>query len=447
MRVLVPFVVSAAVIGLLTAVISTPMHTLDLRPEDRQELAIVYAGGGGDVVGCGALSAFDTSTGEVVYRGPEYLGHSQVAANSTLTQIIASWSQGDRSTAYLLDASSPITSAWTVRTIKSKKGTDRVATKAGVAIMPDDDRFILGEEVGGNLGIGQYRLSDIGPDEEKHFGPRQGFWRTKPDSSAWIISAPRGRNDFVNTDEEDAIVITEEGEVYILDTEIMATRSASIDIEPRVIDRTDARWSHRGQSIFAALAQGRRYLVTNRWSVPELNSVDLNDHKAYTIGLSADLGKIGGVAFNWGWHNPGMLAVHAGDQIAVYDYQPPNHAVEVGRIEIPAPMDAFGEVEWPGYIAWSTDGTKLIATTEHEGSEFVVLDVDACGRSLSTRVFVTVCKTDAGGGHGIVTLNGHVQPPLGFAQPCPTPYWDPSLDPEFSIPAIKLYMPSVLIPD
>ncbi len=439
--ILILIVASAVALGLsLTAEANRTATELI---EDRTNLAFVFTSGAGDF-GCGGLSAFDTTTGEVIYRGPHHLGHSQVATNSSLTQIVASWSQGGKGTAYWLDASSSDVSEWFVRTLKSPFGTDKVATKAGVAIMPDDDRLIFGEKVGTNTGIGRYQLSEDPGADEEFFGPRHGFWRTDPDSPSWIISAPRGRNDFVETDEHDAFVVTEDAEVYILDTEIMAPRSASIDIQPIVIDKEGgSRWVLRGLSIHAALAQNRRHLVTNRWEKPELNSVDLTDHKAYTIPLAADLGTIGGLAFNWGWNNPGLLAVHAGDKIAVYDYQPPDYAEELGRVSIPPPTDSYNEKEWPGYIAWSTDGTRLVAGTKHEGNEFVVLSVESCGRSISTSLFVSTCESEQAIGYGIVTLNGRAPAPSDLNQPCPTPYWDAALDPFFALPTVRLFLPAV----
>lgn len=159
----------------------------------------------------------------------------------------------------------------------------------------------------------------------------------------------------------------------------------------------------------AALSPDGRYLIRNRWNTGELSVGDLVRRTAWTLATPSQMN--GGIAFNRGWINPGLLAVHTGPKIYIYEFQPPERLVELGTLEVQAPWAAPGGSGPVPSIAWSTSGSRLIAATDEGSAEFIVVDVTDGGRTLSKEMLWTACPIERNNyPNSIVTGNGLILP-------------------------------------
>jgi hypothetical protein len=158
-------------------------------------------------------------------------------------------------------------------------------------------------------------------------------------------------------------------------------------------------------------------LVTNTWAGPELNVVDLS-RRTVRLVEATGLEKTGGVAFNHGKHNAGLLAVHGVDQVAIFRWPPD----EDGRLEWLAAERVepvvFGPIwnlgrgggnfrsELVGSLAWSTSGEFLVAAVSSTGPvEFRVWRVADGGRSMTEHAEIEVCLTNDNRPNDILTGN------------------------------------------
>lgn len=381
-----------------------------------EDLVFVHEGySAGDIPGCGATSAFNLETGEVLYRGEPAPGHGQLAMSPQLNMVAAGWSQGGAGTIYMLEFGGRDIGAWRQYILDPPDGVTRSQTKAGIMFTYDGNDLLFGELVGTTGGVAAHSLSEI---VDERLGPNRGFFRITNAESSVLIPDP---------DEPIAHAVTDDGQLYVLDTSIVAARRSAILLPPIAIDESDERLRHRGHHVHASLAPNQRHIVVNRWNTSSLSNADLKYGSAEPIPLPEELSTTGGVAFNWGWENPGLLATHNGDSVSVFDYDPyTSRVTERARIPIESPRDAYDEMNWPGFVAWSTSGSHIIAGTSEGSSEFVTLRVNSCGDEIVKESLITVCPpAETNLPKGIVTANGLAFPPDATSGSCPTPWWLP----------------------
>lgn len=416
-------------IGTLLALASLPdygaSHTAQRDTSGIEDLVFVYEGySAGDIPGCGAISAFNLETGEVLYRGEPAPGHGQLAMSPQLNMVAAQWSQGGAGTIYMLELGGREIESWRQYILDPPDGVTRGLTKGGIMFTNDGNDLLFGESVRTTSGVAAHALSEI---VDERLGPNRGFFRITNASSSVLIPDP---------DESISYAVTDDSQLYVLDTDIVAARRSAIFLPPIVRDESDVRGGRRGHHVHASLALDQRHVVVNRWNTPSLSNADLKVGTAKPMPLPEDLGTTGGVAFNWGWENPGLLATHNGNSVSVFDYDPfASLVTERARIAIESPRDAYDEMDWPGFIAWSTSGSHIIAGTSEDSSEFVTLRVNSCGDEIVKESLIAVCPpAESNSPKGIVTANGLVLTPDAYSGSCPTPWWLPEPLPTDTLP-------------
>lgn len=314
---------------------------------DRSSFVFVYEGySAGDVAGCGGVSVFHDRTGEIVFQGPPAPGHGALTTDRDMTQVVAEWSQGGAGTLYRLQIDELNDPPWHAEILEPSDGFSKALPKGGIGISADGTTIISGESWKAGKGVATHRIDAI---SDSRLGPRIGEFRITNDSPAAIATHPT---------QPIAYLLTERAFLYTLDLDITAARESAVALPAFNIDEADPRRTLRGEQYFLTLAPDLRHLVTNRWQTPSLTSIDLKYGDVEVMDITSELTTTGGVAFNWGWDNLGLLAAHHGKYISVHEYDPFVPSVrELGRVEIESPLDAFQERDQPGYVAWSTDGS------------------------------------------------------------------------------------------
>ena len=265
--------------------------------------------------------------------------------------------------------------------------------------------------------------------------------------------------------------------VIMTDGGMIESRDASnwIEIDPPIPFPTavapDNHYYGRGRplpALHATMNGNERLVVTNRLNAGNIAIIDLESRTAQTATLAPDIPFTGGVAFNNGWVNRNLLAVHADSFIAVYElsavpagdplFEParPYVAREVARLSIGRPFDA----EWwrsralteapmgPSYsIAWSTSGQYIIAASSEEvgGGDFAVIEVLDNGHRLEQRRMLAASTTSNSFPGDIWTANGRIGP-SATPTSSPTPTRTSSLTPTATDTPTPTPVPATLTP-
>lgn len=406
-----------------------------------------------DQPGCGAISAFDLRTGEVVYRGPSWAGHGDLAASQDLSTVLATWSKGGLQTMYRLDAAAESPADWRADRLRSDDQQD-ISGSGTIAILPDGDQFVIGMSAplsSGGSGAGLYRLSDLVPGQPGTLGAQNGYYAMRAEAPRVILPGTE-RNIVHILSHESRLPATLTDTVkslaanlHTVDTRTMAAPIAPIRL-PDIVVNDPPGAGLREAGIHATVQHGNigyatmlpdgdprhggpggSFVAVSRWGVPELAIASVRTGQVRITRLADDLPVVSGIAANRGWENPGLVAVHAGDRIAVYQVDPYSPtAIELARVPITPPVGPIrGEPKiMGGQISWSADGRRIVATANEGLSEFVVLDVAECGRRLRPAYYVTACAAEGyNGGRSLLTAAGQPGSRPVEPQACPTPHW------------------------
>jgi hypothetical protein len=237
---------------------------------------------------------------------------------------------------------------------------------------------------------------------------------------------------------------------HTLDRLSLASHEASVTLPSLVVDEPPGaglreagihNWAQNGRLAYATLlgpgpswrGPSQLYAVVNRWLRPELIFLDLRAKsgdraRPVTATLPSDFHIVGAIAASRGPQNLGLLAVHGGDKIAVFEVEEPREGRvrELARIEITPVVSPIRDDRRmiSGPIAWSADGSYLIAAGNEGDAEVLILSVEDCGGRIELRHVVTACPyADYNGLAGIVTANGTSLAPRSVPSACPRPRW------------------------
>ncbi len=419
---------------------------------------VVTGGAGGDLPGCGALSAIDVASGEVLYRSPRLAGRSEIAASEDFGHFVTGRGAGGDGRLSLFDARFPNASDWTISTLWSPAGPHRIQDSAPLVL---GDDLYLGVEAGPRDGVGLARIrisEQLGTPDLKDINPVRGFFSTRDQSVTQILASPDGRRNHVlsagyrTAVEPSDVVESHPMSLHTLDSEILAARGAPVVLPPLVVNEPPGAglrevgihdWRQNGRLAWATMLPGGgkpygpegRYIVVNRWLRPELIIADMHlSTTPLTVTLPADFAFAGAVAANHGWKNPGLIAVHGGDKIAVFELDPRYGEIkERSRLPITPIRSSISDDRrmMSGPIAWNADGSQLIAAGNEGDSDVLIIDVEACGDRMTLRHAVSACRFEGQetGVTGILTANGRSDPPDSEPIPCPTPEWWPPIEP------------------
>ena len=363
--------------------------------------------------GCGAISVLDTSNpNTVVFRGISKPSLWRLAASDDLAVVIASAGAGNKSYMYRL-RQDLATGGWRADTVKNL--ANFFVTAGGVAIVDDGRALVasVGTYVRHEPGIARIRM----PANDNAIVTLDDIDASDPlghDVTMQILRSPDG---------EELISVTDKGKVF---THHLSDLSRSrVPLAVPTVSFDPARPPASGSEyVRATLSPGGRYLILAQGEAPSLVVVDRTAQRVSTIDVSNWLTMTGGVAFNAGWQNRGLLAVHGGGRVMVFNFVPDNDLEALASISIdgpPWPVDRSRAGSGP--VAWSGDGSRLIAGVSSDADDFAIFNVSECGRHIELDRQIAVCPSHRNFPADIVTANGHIPTPEGFVSQCPTPSW------------------------
>jgi len=183
------------------------------------------------------------------------------------------------------------------------------------------------------------------------------------------------------------------------------------------------------EAFHATTTSDGQLIAVSRMFAADIAIVEMHSGISATIGVGPQAAFIGGVAFNNGWRNRGLLAAHAVDRIIILQRLDDGRFVPIGALPIRPPQfrpsDLARTDHGPQFsIAWSTDGSHLIFATQDGLAEFGVAEVLDDGRRLEYRRSLTACPLGLNLPNDIWTANGLITPTA-----TPTPDLPPSATP------------------
>lgn len=296
-------------------------------------------------------------------------------------------------------------------------------TFGSVAFLPGGSQFLLGQsrpEV--NLGLFSLDDVDAGANEVQLPGAVK-YGRSRAGYPAEIL---------ISRDGTVAHLVGRYGRVTTHETTSLEQVAPPITHRPFVLDPDLMQAMARSgvtttpQVVFADLSPDERYLVTNRWYAPEINVLDLQERRSWTLAAGAGITMTGGVAFDHGPNHPGLLAVNVLHSVVVYRFHPDGPLEELVRQPI-HPVNHFADfartkrVEVPGNVAWSASGDALIVPIDHGPNDFAILEVARCGAQITRLHEIAVCDDTANLGRAIWTANKRQPLSANPGTRCPTP--------------------------
>jgi hypothetical protein len=410
--------------------------------------------------GCDAISIIDIRTGEAVMRGPIQISPGRMAATTDFSTVLATvasappWPLDPLKGPFLyrIVSEDPDLASWRVDTPIIG---DNFASYGDVAILPDNDRFLV-STVGTvprrdgppyptpwprPYRVQKYRLSDI--------SPREGGWQVGPSNGSTIVQGVAA-NIVLDSSGKRAQLLLDNDTLVTLDVERMSLEDDPIRLPPLSL-QDGYKPEHLGSMMHAVMTSDSRYLLTNRWWPPEISVVDLERRSVVSVEPAGKMPVIGGLSLNRAWNNAGLLAVHGGDRIVVLEFVPPASFDFVASADLPE--DVIRPIPPPfirspvADIEWSADGSQLIVSGARQfdlGTEdFIIYDVNAPARRISYSRSIVACPdlTFTNGPNGILTANGFITPTAtNSSTPMPsltaTPTISPSPTPTFSPPSV-----------
>lgn len=411
-------VVLASVLGslfLLQAVLARPPRPVlqPSAPPALGDLILVTEDFAADVEGCDAVSVFDANTGDALHRGETRVSPGRLAAAADLSLVVATQNNTelleDESWQAFLYVLQLDPSDYRTGSTAALLGGD-FATFGGIAMLPDgrtilvatsnkerDDQWLVNHRP---FQVRKYRVpanirdrGSIGPALERF---------TVDGVAVEILISPDGSR---------AHVLTGSSTIYTLEVATLTQAAIQFPVAPIEGLRTDFHVQPLNY-MHATLSGDGRYMVTNRGRSPSLGVADLYERRAWTVAQAPDVEFSGGVAFNRGALNFGLLAVHALDKVILYRFGPDGPLIELGRTDLDPPYVADRMNTAPvAAIAWNGRGNRVIAATNDGLSEFAVFDVLDEGATLSRRASLLACDEGNNLPNDILTANGSLPTP------------------------------------
>jgi len=195
----------------------------------------------------------------------------------------------------------------------------------------------------------------------------------------------------------------------------------------------------------ATLSVDERLLVVNNWELGSITGVDLEARRSWQVPipgftpartvLALDQHAVGGVAINRAYGpNQGLLAIHGIDRVGIYALTDDGRQLESRAMVTVTPQFVFRDRraigQWGGgtgpvgSIAWTGDGTHIVAAGAAEGpEEFRSWRVEGQGSILTARQGYETCSDRQNNlANDIFTPNGLLPTPTdeGTGERTPT---------------------------
>ena len=296
---------------------------------------VVTSGAGGNLPGCGAISAIDVATGAVRVLSPKLGSRRDLSAAADLSAFASGGGSGSK-TLHLMDARDGDVARWASRRLESRNGPRQLVGSA-TAIMDGALWFSAGSTADG-LGIGRVPLPWLSAHADRpEVNPFDAFFSTRNELPVDILPDPNGRTVYVlsQTVREAAtaaeVVHEHRLRLHILDRRSLTARVAAIELPSVVVDEPPGAgrrevgvhsWLQNGRIAYATLLRPSRdargpqplWAVVNRWRARELTFANVrtmvgDGARTVTATLPADYAFAGALAASHGPYNLGLVAV------------------------------------------------------------------------------------------------------------------------------------------
>ncbi len=263
---------------------------------------------------CGGLSVVDIDEGSVVYRSPRGYTVFDLSLSADLRQAIGSPGFGNGTYYSRWVREDETWTRWTVQAMGIRRPFDGSSTFTGLSIV-DDDEMVLGL---GRLRrrVGRFSIPTGTTDVELGPGLRIG--------NAHSLTPGRV---FVTRDSSVAHLLGPYGVLSTVELGSLEEFVPPVRFDPTLPDeRLEMALAVHGftttrQIAFGDISPDERYIVANRWAAPQLAVIDLQKRRAHTVDLGEGITMTGGIAFNHGYENPGLLAVNVLHSVIVYEFR------------------------------------------------------------------------------------------------------------------------------
>lgn len=382
-----------------------------------EDLVVVTEDKADPIDGCDAVSIFDVRTGQPLFKGKTVVSPSRLASDNDLSSVVAINSnagtdftrvpEGAHIGPFIYRAQRQKDQAdWTTNNPISGRNFTFVG---GIAVTLDNQSVLISESesvstykydpnfyesMSGPYSMARYSLSVLNGGNLIELG-RASFGNTAP-------------AEIIPTTDAHAHVVLTNGEIATLDTNTLFESASRIKTNNQIIDGKELTLSHPS-IVHASITADERYIVTNRWGAGEVNIADLDQRTSTTYQLD-DVEMAGGVAFNHARLNSDLLAVHTRNSIVVYRFEN-NNLYEIGRVatDFNDDLDWWFETNLYSHhnldskiiekargprlsIAWSTDGSYLIAANMKDEAEFMTYKVEDNGRIIKPMNPLVACE-------------------------------------------------------
>jgi Mg-chelatase subunit ChlD len=351
-----------------------------------------------------------------MYRGETHISPGRLSAAGDLSLVLATMSNGavqSRDAAnqvlpflYFARQSQAAREGWASGVVTGAG----FATFGGIAVLPGGREFLVATARQRDARMGMTTFKSWPPYYVKRFEMPAG------DSEELRVSWPSGELQLaalpvailLDPDGRRAHVLTDDATVHSIDYGNMQIAGSPIRLQPYLGMRNPIHDSQI-DLMHAALSPDARHFVTNRAYSAQLNVADLEARVSWSLDTSPDVARIGGVAINRAAENHELLAIHAETQVLVYRWDPRGPLVEIGRTMLDSPLRQrwlWSHADGPKMaIAWSGDGSQLIAATDVGSAEFAVIDVLDGGSRLEVIGSLEACPQPLNYPNDILTLN------------------------------------------
>jgi len=390
-------------------------------------------------VGCDAISVVDLESRSVSYQGPQAPSPGRLAIAYDAKTVFATRTNGiiARSmTGNILNhdiyatrwISNDVTATWQSTLLMA---TPRVTPVGGIAVSMDSEYLYLSTQTyvaalpgescdGGAYSLSRYRITEI-DWANLTLGPRRGYYHHDSPFVEIMLSKEQNLLHAVSVPSTPELHATITPKLVTLDADRMTVVSATIQLPslgPPGIDCSRGRDRHPLALIHSTLTPDERFMLVTRGTSGAVVIVDLRTRETHTQSLGG-FTRAGGIAFNDGWVNEDVLAVHGHDTVGLFRWHESTNLDMLGSIDIePRTTDIpdigtvfFGPID---SLAWNMSGSQLIVAVSGMGPyEFAVMEVSEEGAHVKEAYTIEVCKfTNPNFPNDVATFNGIVEPTL-----------------------------------
>lgn len=449
--------------GCVVAVLATLSTSLN-RPEEMaaqalppgaKSLVFVIDDNARNSPGCDGINIYSTASQGVMFRGQSMPSPGRMAANSDLSEVYATRSNGMRPWEITNPHVSQLKDVYVARYDVGGSGVwestyldsfPPVVNVGGIAVTRDDrylliatksvdsDDYCKPTSTFEHYSVKKFAISEI--DWQGHkLGPERGTVPTKGPVAAIVVEGDGGRAHLLVVGGDRA----PDRAPHIVTIEVGSMIEAAPPVDIGMIGELPNRCSLDADGFYhwpiglahMVLTPDERFLVVNTWARAQVSVVDLQRRSLKLVETPGIL-KTGGLSFSLGIANARRLAIHGIDKIAIYDWTDGTALRLVNSFSVPSPLANWpvgpqggnpGVISGPvASVEWTWSGQELVAAGSALGpEEFKVFQINGKDGAATDLGSFEGCSERENYQNDILTGNGIVPLPSPTASATNTP--------------------------